>query len=1015
MKLKEILILFFLLSLLFGVSIPKANAQEADLIYGSSGMVIADEEIIIGDRGDYFWMYENESGDVVGKFDRNYEKWDEITACDVNGDGKAEIIHGDRSTDKIYIYTIGGTELGKHDVNFEAGDDLACGDLTGNGKAEILHADRNNWVHIFDENFNLLNQFKVDDFADGDSIAVGDLDGDGKAEIVHADVSANIITVYDMSGNVMGSLATEDYFELTSRDEIAIGDVNLDGLNELVVATQDSDDYQERGVHVFGFSKNGAQLEGKEIATFVILFQKGDRIAVGDVNADGLDEIVWASQDGYVKVYNLGGDLLNGPKGLKTEFSYGAGLAIGDVNGDSIVVGPPRKGRMYVENLVIAVINAPPVDYDVINKTGVFYSEFTTEKTQATKFSVKSTHDIKMSLGMKAVMGNKKVAYAEVNLKVNMGFQLQRERGKSYEESITYGLTADMGDGALYVTTDYDVYEFPIISPPELAVVNGEQQYILVTVPKGPPHVHFQNYKSELHEIGDINTYPENFNELKNYEPGNLLDTFTMEIGQVGSSYERAVKELSWTRSKNTFNVGVSLGIGGGYTSPTSSLDMHVEGSYGYEKVSTHEVTVSNETSIKVDYKGGISDSSMWYNATGVIYLDSDDGHLVLDFLVPSKGEYYEQREQSPIFINFGLFKINYNVFKALNKPPECSIMATPSSGKMPLDVNFNFNLNDPENASMRWEMDFGDGFTGEGNTSEVFHTYREEGTYTATLVVYDPWNANATCSAKINVQHNEKPTALFSYSPSEIKEDEEVSFMESSTDPDGGVMGWMWNFGDGSTSTERNPKHAYSTPGTYTVMLTVEDESGLKGSYYKEIIVEPKNMPPTADFTFLPKTPKAGEEVNFADKSYDPDGNIESWSWDFGDGLTSTDSEPSHTYASGGNYSVTLTVRDDKGMEGVKRLTITVEEAPTPTESQTPSSTETTATSTTSSVSTLISSETTTSSSPSPTTTSSSSSQEISSSSPTQTQTSSAGGGTCGVGLLVIFSLTPLVLRRRK
>ena len=984
--------LFVILLLAISVfSVPDrwVKAEESDLIQGSEGRVIADEEIIIGDRADYFWMYENESGGTVGQFHTGYEKWDEMAACDVNGDGKAEIIQGDRSTDKIYIYMMNGNELGKHDVNFEAGDDIACGDLTNNGKAEIVHADRNNWIHVFDENFNMVAQFKVDDFADGDSIAVGDVDGDGKAEIVHADVSANIITIYDMNGNTLGNLATDDYFELTSRDEIAIGDVNLDGLNELVVATQDSDDYQERGIHVFGFSKTGAQLKGRELATFVIPFQKGDRIAVGDVNTDGLDEIVWASQNGRVKVYNIGGDLLNEPNGLETEFTYGAGLAVGDVTGDSITIGAPRKGRMHVENLVIAVINAPPVDYDVINETGIFYSKFTTQQTQATKFSVKATHDIKMSMGMKAVMGNKKAAYAELNLKMNMGFKLQRERGESYEESVTYEITSDMGDGALYVTTDYDVYEFPIISPPELAVINGEQQYILVTVPKGPPHVHFQNYKSELHEIGDINTYPEDLNELTNYEPGNLLGMFTMEVGQVGSSYERAVKELSWSKRKNTFNIGVSLGFGGGYNTQTSSFEIKVEGSYGYERVTTHEVTISNETTVKVVYEGGIGDPDKWYNATGVIYLDSEDGHLILDFLVPSKGKYYETRSGSPIIINFGFFTIDYMSLLLMNQPPECSISASPSSGKLPLDVNFGLDLNDPENGSLRWEIDFGDGTKAEGNGTEIEHVYRDDGTYKVTLTVYDPLNANSTCTVTVGVQPNEEPVALFSYSPAKVKVGEEVSFLDSSTDPDGSVVKWSWNFGDGTTSEERNPRHAYSMPGLYTVTLTVEDDAGLKGTYYKDVTVEPRNYPPTADFTFIPKEPKAGEEVSFVDKSYDRDGEIVSWSWDFGDGETSTKAEPTHAYSSAGNYTVTLTIRDNKGGEDLKKITITVSsppETPSPTESER--------------------SETPTS------TTSKTETKETTSS---QSTSSPAGsGGTCGPGVLAIITLMAALLRRR-
>ncbi|MBP1912169.1 FG-GAP repeat domain-containing protein [Thermococcus stetteri] len=215
------------------------EAQDANLIDGVGGRIIEDGDIIIGDRGDYFWMYENGSGGVIGKSHTGYEKWDEMVACDVNGDGRAEIIQGDRSTDKIYIYDMYGNELGKHNVNFEAGDDLACGDVDVDGKAEIIHADRNNWIHIFDGNFNLVNQFKVDDFADGDAIGAGDFDGDGIAEIIHADASEDTLSVYDVNGNSLGMIEV-DSFDIHGRDEMTTGDVDMDGLDEVVIATQDS-------------------------------------------------------------------------------------------------------------------------------------------------------------------------------------------------------------------------------------------------------------------------------------------------------------------------------------------------------------------------------------------------------------------------------------------------------------------------------------------------------------------------------------------------------------------------------------------------------------------------------------------------------------------------------------------------------------------------------------------------------------------------------------------------------
>lgn len=1006
----------FIAAILFAASFRAVGAQDANLIDGIGGRVIEDGDIIIGDRGDYFWMYENGSGGVIGKFHTGYEKWDEMVACDVNDDGRAEIIQGDRSTDKIYIYDMYGNELGKHDVNFEAGDDLACGDVDGDGKEEIVFADRRyliapvSLITIFDENFNIVNQFRVEKFSDGDSIGAGDFDGDGVDDIVHMDSSEDTLSVYDVNGNSLGMIEV-DSFDIHSRDEMATGDVDMDGLDEIVIATQDN---RKRGINIFKLEKDGAQFKGNEIGSFTILFNKGDRIAVGDVNTDSVEEIVWASQDGRVKVYNMAGDLLNGPDGLQTEFTYGAGIAVADVDGDSIVVGPPNKATLHVVNKVVAVINSPPVDYDVINETGVFYSEYVDEKGQTTSASVKATHDMKLTVDLRYKQSMAGLMTLEAGLKTSLGYKLQQERGETYETVTTLKMLADMADGAIYVTTDYDLYEFPIISPPELAVINGKQQYILVSIPKGPPHVHFESYDSELHEIGDINTYPTKITELKNYDSNNVLGMFTIEASDVHSTYKQYTKQLNWEKDINTFSVGVSLygkvSLG---SRVIAGVEGSVQGDYGYERVRTHEVKFSDETSVLTAYEGRIEDRDKWYNATGVIYRDSEDGHLVLDFYVPSKGKYYEQRNQSPIFINMGFFKINLDALRLMNKPPECSITATPGSGKMPLDVNFTLSLNDPENGSLRWVMDFGDGFTAEGNFSQVLHTYREEGVYPVTLTVYDPWNANATCTAKINVQHNEKPNALFSYSPSEIKTGDEVSFMDSSSDPDGSVAAWSWNFGDGTFSNERNPKHSYATPGTYTVMLTVEDESGLRGSYTKEIKVEPKNYLPTADFTFLPKEPKAGEEVSFADKSTDRDGSIVSWSWDFGDGSTSMDSEPSHVYANGGNYTVTLTVRDDKGGEDMKRITITVEEEEPTTTTTTQSQSETITAS-----STPTQTETTSTSSTSTSSESPSSQRGNTSSSQAEqgraTQSPTNGGGTCGPGVIAGLALLILILRRR-
>ncbi|NJE77199.1 PKD domain-containing protein [Thermococcus sp. ES12] len=914
-------------------------AQEVP--FWEDGMVIGDEEIIIGDRGDNFFVYEDENGRRLYSFKKDYEKWDEITAGDINGDGKAEIIHGDRSTDDIYVFTKEGMMLAKRDLDFEAGDDLAAGDVDGDGKAEVIFADRSsNWINALSETLQTEKRFRVDDFSNEDSITVGDFDGDGVCEVVHADFSERIITVYSMEGDILGRFSTEDYFMLTARDEMGAGDVNLDGVDELIVATQDTRNRGKNiGVHVFLLIREGGEYRPVEISRFPISFKKGDRIAVGDVNADGMEEIVWASQQGLIKVYDMQGNILNG-RGFSSHFQYGAGLAVGDVDGNSIIVGPPRRGTMVVEEKVIAVINAPPVDYDVINEDGVFYAKYRSRESETVTTTVKATTDSKMSIGLKLTLGEEKVARMEASIKFRMEKKTVEETGESFSTQQTLTLWADMMDGAVVVTTYYDVYEFPIISPRELAVVDGKQQYILATVPKGPPSIAFTEYHSDLHKIGDITTYPTTIYELRNYEASNMLATFSIMVGEIGGSYEKVMKTLRWKETTNMFSIGVKASLKvGGMVSPGVRVDADLGGEYGETEITTHKVSFSEETTVLVEYKGRVEDEDRKYNATGVIYLDSEDGHLVLDFYVPSMGSYYKTRKSSPLIVakpvinpNFPhlppvIVHLNLVDILANNSAPNCVLAATPDTGKEPLDVVFGINIEDPENDRTSWRLEFGDGSFVEGNSTEVSYRYESEGEYKATLKVRDEWGAESTCTATIRVLNNERPLVSFTYTPSSgIRVGDMVRFEGRAEDPDGNIASWRWDFGDGEESTETNPEHVYSAPGIYVVSLTVSDSEGMLGTYSAEITVSPENLPPTADFTVFPKNPRAGEVVNFVDKSYDPDGSIMSWSWDFGDGKTSTEREPAHVFREPGNYTVTLTVRDSGGQDDSARLAIVVE-----------------------------------------------------------------------------------------
>lgn len=159
----------------------------------------------------------------------------------------------------------------------------------------------------------------------------------------------------------------------------------------------------------------------------------------------------------------------------------------------------------------------------------------------------------------------------------------------------------------------------------------------------------------------------------------------------------------------------------------------------------------------------------------------------------------------------------------------------------------------------------------------------------------------------------NKEPIADFSFSPEFPEVNETVNFTDKSTDPDGDVTSWQWDFdGDGVIdSILQNPTHRYTIAGTYNITLTVKDNNNATNSMTKSITISEINIPPTANFTFTVGT---NQTVNFTDLSNDPDGNITSWLWDFGDGNTSTEQNPQHQYTIPQLYNVTLTVTDNKG-----------------------------------------------------------------------------------------------------
>lgn len=175
------------------------------------------------------------------------------------------------------------------------------------------------------------------------------------------------------------------------------------------------------------------------------------------------------------------------------------------------------------------------------------------------------------------------------------------------------------------------------------------------------------------------------------------------------------------------------------------------------------------------------------------------------------------------------------------------------------------------------------------------------------TLAYWGILEVDLTISA-VTPPENEPPVADPN-GPYTGTEGQQVTFDGSaSTDPDGTIVSYDWDFGDLSTGTGVNPSHTYAQNGTYTVTLTVTDDDGATDTDTTTATIA--DTEPTADFSGTPTTGAPPLSVSFTDESTAYD-NIVSWSWTFGDGETSTDQNPTHTYDTEGTYTVTLTISE--------------------------------------------------------------------------------------------------------
>jgi PKD repeat protein len=244
------------------------------------------------------------------------------------------------------------------------------------------------------------------------------------------------------------------------------------------------------------------------------------------------------------------------------------------------------------------------------------------------------------------------------------------------------------------------------------------------------------------------------------------------------------------------------------------------------------------------------------------------------------------------------------------NDPPVASFTYTCTENVCTFDGR---SSTDEEPTSLTYSWNFGSQGTATGPLPTKRFT--APGTFPVTLTVRDEWTLTNTSAPQavtiVEPSGNSAPVPTFARSCSGLTCS--VS-SQGTSDPDtGDVIGYSWDWGDGTTpSGGASPSaHTYPAPGTYTITLTTTDGWGNAASVSHDVTMSepPGNSAPTVTFTATCAAFTVCQ-MNSAGTT-DPDGDAIKYAWDFGDGATSTGTNPSRTYASPGTYTITLTVTD--------------------------------------------------------------------------------------------------------
>ncbi|MCP4406149.1 MAG: PKD domain-containing protein [bacterium] len=381
---------------------------------------------------------------------------------------------------------------------------------------------------------------------------------------------------------------------------------------------------------------------------------------------------------------------------------------------------------------------------------------------------------------------------------------------------------------------------------------------------------------------------------------------YLWDFGDGTRTHGKAVSHVYALPGKYTITLTVTDGSGTSSASQPTTMNVIVNhppiADAGGARTASMGETLTFDGRFSDDPDGEL-DSYQWHVAEGVILKGARVEYQY------SKPGIYQVR--LTVTDNVGAESTDYAVI-TVNAPPIADFypLKRTEPGQT---VSFDGTSSTDQDGQIRHaSWDFGDDTPVlEGLSAQ--HSFSIPGRYAVTLTVRDNSETSDNMDSITEIiEVNYPPQADAGHDIHTCRQ--KIRFDGSkSTDPDGDLLRYYWDFGDGTHGQGRKIEHSYISPGIYPVLLTVDDGHGLSNSVSHTKIVAHVEAPPDAIVQMNSKTVCAGELVLFdAGQSYDPEKGLLRYVWDLGDGKSIEGINPVRSYKKGGDYTIRLGVTDD-------------------------------------------------------------------------------------------------------